>query len=227
MSTSTSLSRTSTTRPRTTSPSWISLTPRVNQSSMLSSGPWSTSLGAPARVLIFRLSGVSIIRHFLPLRFVAGAARLTVYPCCLVPLPHQLGDGAHHFLGGFTIALLASIVTHGLEDQGWTEAHADASGPRQCPSWRERPSGAGYVHWHHRRPAHHGEHARPRLPLPQPSLHPARPLGKEEYRTVLAEKSERRFERAAVRPVSLHRPRVEGVDEPPERSEEHTSELQS
>src|SRR5688572_8024853 len=138
MSTRISLSRSSTTRPRTTSPSWISPLPsRLNQSSMLSSGALSTSPCAPPRAFVFRLSGFSIFRHVLSWYLSpAPASAPTLCPYCVMLLLHQLGDGTHHFLGGFTVALLAPLVTYRLEDEGGAEGHSDAGGPGEHPSRR-------------------------------------------------------------------------------------------
>src|SRR5215471_9195124 len=112
MSTSTSLSRTSTTVPRTTSPSSMSPTPRLNQSSMLSSGASVTSRCAPARLLALRLS-LSISECFLLDRFAgANASLLAVLPVVLLL---QLCDGAHHLVRGITIPLLAPFPRQGLE----------------------------------------------------------------------------------------------------------------
>src|ERR1044072_1289088 len=63
MSTRISASRPATPRPRTTQPSSTSLTPRLNQYSMLSSVA-STSFDPPTRVLAFRFS-VSMTPHLL------------------------------------------------------------------------------------------------------------------------------------------------------------------
>src|SRR5260370_41449736 len=81
MSTRISLSRTSPTRPRTPSPSSTSLTPRLNQYSMLSSVA-STSFDTPARVFDFRFS-VSMTPPLLRIYFVGRALlpRSASQPC--------------------------------------------------------------------------------------------------------------------------------------------------
>src|SRR5437867_5540638 len=129
MSTSTSLSRTSTTVPRTTSPSSMSPTPRLNQSSMLSSGASATSFWAPARIFAFRLS-VSIMRCFLldrSRRGVGCESPLAVLPVLLVLLVLQLlqlRDGAHHFIRGLPVAILAPLASLGLDVYRGSDSYA-------------------------------------------------------------------------------------------------------
>src|SRR4026208_1715289 len=114
MSASASLSRTSTTRPRTTSPSSTSLTPRLNQYSMLSSEASPTSFAVPTRVLDFRFP-LSMTPPLLGSKLsVASCGRVRhssrasgLHRHLLVP---ELRDRSHHLLGRFTIRLLAAVA---------------------------------------------------------------------------------------------------------------------
>src|SRR5262249_30584303 len=96
------------------SPSSMSPTPRLNQSSMLSSGASATSFWAPARIFAFRLSD-SISRCFL----LDGCRRsgsceslLAVQPFLLLL---QIRNCAHHFVRGLSLTILAPLSARGLE----------------------------------------------------------------------------------------------------------------
>src|SRR4029450_12913720 len=219
MSTITTPVRTSTTRPRITSPSSMSPTLRDSQYSMVSSGGVSTSCCPPARPGTFR-SSVAISPYCLlcPLYIYIVAWFHVRVPSGGPGL--QLRDGAHHLLGGRPVRILAGfcglapLVPLRLEAQRRPEAHDGLARARHHRAPGQGAAAAGDEDRHHRGAGQHGEHARARFGLAERPLGATGALGKDEERLALFEHAERGLERAGIAALAAHRPRGDGPDEP-------------
>src|SRR5258705_6692195 len=218
MSTITSPVRTSTTVPRTTSPSSMSPTLRESQYSIVSSGGDSSSCCPPAKPFACR-SSLAISPYCLLYAYL-------YIPCFVGPvsvgsggLGLELRDGPHHLVRRRAVRLLPLRPAPGLEVQRRPEADAHLARPREHGAARHGPAAPRDVHGYHRRPAQHREHARSRLGLAQDALGASGALWGHEPRAAFLEHPPRVLEGARVAALPSHRAGIHGADETPEEGD--------